>query len=182
MCASRHVLVVVSQGAQAGGFVDPEEPSWFAADKAFWLSDTGVSRPRFIVTRHDVRARPLPLAAAGSTRCSSDQWVAAADQMRLAELPQELQPAGGLGPALNKRPDKSLLRVERAGGRWRVTDAASFEVDERDHADRSFKAEVCRDFQLLDAFNVIGATFCLLRINPDNRELFATAPTAAANA
>ena len=87
-----------------------------------------------------------------------------------------------VGPALNKRPDKSLLRVERAGGRWRVTDAASFEVDERDHADRSFKAEVCRDFQLLDAFNVIGATFCLLRINPDNRELFVTAPAAAANA
>ena len=39
---------------------------------------------------------------------------------------------------------------------------------------------MCRDFQLLDAFNVIGATFCMLRIIPDNRELFATAPTAAA--
>eukprot|EP01045_Picozoa_sp_COSAG04_P013038 COSAG04_NODE_904_length_9520_cov_6.614584_1_plen_81_part_10 len=31
----------------------------------------------------------------------------------------------------------------------------------------------------LPPFNVIGATFCLLRINPDNRELFATAPAAA---
>ena len=73
-----------------------------------------------------------------------------------------------LSPSLRALHSGADASSRRGGGQ-----VACFEVDEHDHKTRNFRDEVNRDFMLADEINTkLGASFTMIRINPDDREMF----------